>query len=166
MCELNLLQIAYFGPLLEILCGLKGSLFSHTVNEEENIKKRVLESLLLLPLHEIAKKGIDEMLREVLNLNADEVCRGNECFNEWMSANESELPFFSDLSVGATYYWNHLINVNSGWKHLAKLALLFGNTLPSESGVERDFSRGRHRAGDRRFSSSLESMDAELILLK
>jgi hypothetical protein len=41
---------------------------------------------------------------------------------------------------------------------------MFSNTAPSEADVERDFSKGRLRTGDKRFKLSLASMDAELLI--
>jgi hypothetical protein len=93
-----------------------------------------------MPLIKMAKSGVQEILEEVFCLSPVDVREGSICFNMWLAADEIQLPFSSSLSFSSNYYWNHLIFEKNGWKFLARIALLFGNTLPSESSVERDFS--------------------------
>jgi hypothetical protein len=149
--------------MLEIVFAGKGLLFHYEINEKDDVKKRILETLLLLPIKEILPKAFEKMLTEVFSLNEIEKKKAIDCYLQWLSVDEVELPHYQALGTGYEY-WKLLENDNNGWKFLSKAALLFANTLPSESSVERDFSKGKYRTGERRFNSSLESMDAELLL--
>jgi hypothetical protein len=154
---------SYFAPLLETCLAAKGTVSYHRVKEGDNPKKRILETLLLLPLDEILPVAFENLMRKVFMLNEMELRKTSECYRRWLSLEEEDLPSHKDLTKGHEY-WNCLHDEISGWNYLSKMALLFSNTLPSESDVERDFSRGKYLTGERRFRNSRESMDAELIL--
>jgi hypothetical protein len=159
------LQNSYFAQLIETVLGGRNLIYWHQVCEGEDKKKRILEALLLLPIHEILPNAFEYLAKEMFMLDEIELRKACECYKKWITSEETELPFYTEFTE-ACDYWEKLENDNTGWQYISKLALIFLNTLPSESSVERDFSRGKYGIGDRRFNCSRESMDAELILYK
>jgi hypothetical protein len=147
-----------------LIFGGKNSLFYHEPNINETYKKRILESLLLMPWFEIMTNELRIIMSENFSLKKAEIDEVIFCFHSWLTLPDSQLPFPSLLEGETHKYWNNIRNYHSGWGWLAKLSLIFCNTSPSESNVEREFSLGRLLTGDRRHRLSSEHMDIELIL--
>jgi hypothetical protein len=162
--SLQELQHSYFRPILEmILCDVKSPVY-HEVQVNENYKKRTLEILLLMPWIKIMKDGFEKIMKQNFCLSDRETAISSSYLLTWITTPESELPNADLLICGSHQYWKFLENSQSPWKWLAKLALIFSNTVPSETSVERDFSKGRFKTGDRRFKINFETAFAELLL--
>jgi hypothetical protein len=158
------LQNSYFNQLLELTLGGKGTLAYREIKKEESYKKRMLEVVLLIPWLKIVKEGFEKILKEVFRLGVVEIAKALECLKLWLSCNDSEIPHSSSLLSGCYQYWQWLEHDTSGWQWLSKVALLFCNTLPSESSVERDLSKVKLMVGSLRYRSSNKSLDAEIRL--
>jgi hypothetical protein len=162
LCDKNL-QLAYFNQLLEIVFAGEETIFFHEIVEGDNFKKRILETVLMMEWEKLITKGFEKILDEVFCLSQEEIEVGKIYLQKWLNAEESELPSYSALPQGCKY-WVSFENEHSGWRYLSMVSKLFSNTSLSESSVERDFSKGRLRTGDRRFNLDWESMDAELLI--
>jgi hypothetical protein len=109
--SLQLLQNSYFCQLFELIFGgEKDVIFFHSMKETESYKKRILESVLLLPLTEILETGIKYILKENFLLNSDEILVVISCFKSWLLSEENKLPFSANLADGTVEYWKHLEN--------------------------------------------------------
>jgi hypothetical protein len=142
------------------------SKFYYEITEEDDCKAKVLEMLLLIPWKDVATESLRLVLSQHFGLDSFEVAKAINHFHFWLTSPSKSLPHSSPLISGTREYWQLLKGDNTGWQWLADVALLFSATLSSEASVERSFSKGKYLTGDRRYSSSIDLMDAELMLCK
>jgi hypothetical protein len=141
---------SFIGQLLELVFDGNGYVCCYPINSEESFKKRVLEMLIMLPLKEYVNESLQKVLKDMFCLPQLEIEKVTACFEIWLTSHPSKLPLKENLTEGTREYWGRLYNDGLGWGWLAKIAMMFSSTMSSEASVERDFSKGAWKTGDRR----------------